>query len=164
MDSKQPSASPHSSRGYLLLEALVTLLLFALASAFAMPTLWDWQEEKELDLAAGQLAAAIREAEIEARSGSSSIAASTITFYCSAESDGRVTYETRRATKLITPRGKLPPNIRAGGSLQITFRKDSFAGSDGKSKYSIVLRTKDSKYQRQIVVAMYTGRVRVVKK
>ena len=163
MDWKKQWASTRSLRGFLLAEALAVLLIVGLAGAFAVPMVWSWQEERQLDMAAGELASAIREAEMEARSGLETISASTITFYCSAESDGHVTYETRRGTKVITPKGKLNKNISAGGSLQITFRKDSFAGSDGNSKYSMYLRTKDGKYERQIVVAMYTGRVRIVK-
>lgn len=146
-----------------MVEALVTLLILGLAGAFALPTLWNWQEERELDMAAAELASAIREAEMEVRSGSTVSSSGTLTFYCNAESDGRVIYETKRGTKFITPKGKFGKNIVAGGNLKITFRKDTFAGSDSNSKYSMYLRTKDQKYERQIVVAMYTGRVRVVK-
>ncbi len=155
--------SPSSRPGFLLVEALLALLLLGLASAFAVPTIWDWQQERTIDMAAGELASAIREAEIEARSGSESNEASIITFYCNSDTDGRVKYETRRGAKIITPKGKLSQNIRASGSLQVTFRKDSFAGSEGNSKYSMSIKTRDGTYERQIVVAMYTGRVRIVK-
>ncbi len=163
MHSKKRWSFPHSSRGFLLAEALAALLILGLASAFAVPRVYDWQEERRLDLAAAELASAIREAEMEARSGNTSASAVTITFYCRSETDGRVIYETKRGTKIITPKGKLSPTIRAGGTLKITFRKDNFAGSDSYSKYSMYLRTKDGAHERQIVVAMYTGRVRVVK-
>ncbi len=163
MGSKIRWGSTRSLRGFLLVEALAVLLILGVAGAFSVPLLWDWQEERRIDLAAAELASAIREAEMEARSGSASNAASTIAFYCYADSDSRIIYETRRGTKLITPKGKLHPHITAGGRLYITFRKDSFAGSDNLSKYSMYLRTQDGKHERQIVVAMYTGRVRVVK-
>ncbi len=163
MHLRKRRALASSHPGYLLVEALVALLILALSSAFALPLLWDWQEERRIDLAAAEVASAIREAEMGARSGFAGSSASIITFYCGAESDGRVVYDTRSGTKLITPRGKLSPRIRAVGSLQVTFRKDSFAGSDGNSKYSMSLRSEDGKHERQIVVAMYTGRVRVVK-
>ncbi len=45
--------------------------------------------------------------------------------------------------------------------LNLTLRKDGYAGES--SKYSMYLRTKDGKYARQIVVAAYTGRVRIVR-
>ena len=163
MHLKRRWALRHSLRGFLLAEALVVLLILGLASAFAVPVLWDWQEGRQLDMAAAELASAIREAEMEARGGSDGISSSVVTFYCNGESDGRVVYETKRGTKMITPKGKLHKNVVAGGSLKITFRKDTFAGTDVDSKYSMFLRTKDLKYEYQIIVAMYTGRVRVVK-
>ena len=163
MHSKRRRALASSHPGFLLVEALVALLILALSGAFALPLLWDWQEERQLDMAAAELAGAIREAEMEARSGSTVISSTTLTFYCKTDTDGRIIYETRRSTSLVTPKGKFPPNISAGGTLKITFRKDSFAGSGTDSNYSMYLRTKDGKHERQIVVAMYTGRVRVVK-
>ena len=59
------------------------------------------------------------------------------------------------------PKGSFPENIRGTGNLNLTLRKDGYAGES--SKYSMYLRTKDGKYARQIVVAAYTGRVRIVR-
>ena len=56
--------------GFLLFELLLVLFLFALASAAAVPMLWDWQEERELDLASEEVASAIREAQMIARNES----------------------------------------------------------------------------------------------
>ena len=47
------------------------LLIVSLGMAMAVPSLSDWQEERQLDLAAEELASAIREAETEARSETS---------------------------------------------------------------------------------------------
>ncbi len=43
------------------------------------------------------------------------------------------------------------------GRLYVVFRKDGFAGSEGNGKYTIRLRTKDGKHEKEITVAMYTG-------
>ena len=70
--------------GFLLSELLLVLFLFALASAAAVPMLWDWQEERELDLASEEVASAIREAQMMVKSGHEDItmAAMSVTFYC----------------------------------------------------------------------------------
>ena len=127
--------------------------------------LWDWQEERELDLAAEEVASAIREAEMLVKSGHEDVtmAATSVTFYCDEEA-GRVSYLTKRGVKFIQPRGTLSANIRAGGRLYVVFRKDGFAGSEGNDgRYTMHLRTKDGKHEKEIAVAMYTGRVRVKK-
>lgn len=143
---------------------LLVLFLFALASAAAVPMLYDWQEERELDLAAEEVASAIREAQMLVKSGHEDItmAAMSVTFYCDEEA-GRVSYLTKRGVKFIQPRGTLSANIRAGGRLYVVFRKDGFAGSEGNGKYTMRLRTKDGKHEKEIAVAMYTGRVRVTR-
>ena len=156
---------PFSHRsGFLLFELLLVLFLFALASAAAVPMLWDWQEERELDLASEEVASAIREAQMLVKSGHEDItmAAMSVTFYCDEEA-GSVSYLTKRGAKFIQPRGTLPANIRAGGRLYVVFRKDGFAGSEGNGKYTMRLRTKDGKHEKEITVAMYTGRVRVMR-
>lgn len=156
---------PFSHRsGFLLSELLLVLFLFALASLAAVPMLWDWQEERELDLASEEVASAIREAQMLVKSGHEDItmAAMSVTFYCDEEA-GRVSYLTKRGVKFIQPRGTLSANIRAGGRLYVVFRKDGFAGSEGNGKYTMRLRTKDGKHEKEITVAMYTGRVRVTR-
>lgn len=111
--------------------------------------LWDWQEERELDLASEEVASAIREAQMLVKSGHEDItmAAMSVTFYCDEEA-GRVSYLTKRGVKFIQPRGTLSANIRAGGRLYIVFRKDGFAGSEGNGKYTMRLRTKDGKHEK----------------
>ena len=47
-------------RGFVLAEALIVLLIVSLGMAMAVPSLSDWQEERQLDLAAEELASAIR--------------------------------------------------------------------------------------------------------
>ncbi|MDY5292310.1 MAG: hypothetical protein SPH49_00510, partial [Dialister sp.] len=97
--------------GFLLFELLLVLFLFALASAAAVPMLYDWQEERELDLAAEEVASAIREAQMLVKSGHEDItmAAMSVTFYCDEEA-GRVSYLTKRGVKFIQPRGTLSAN------------------------------------------------------
>ena len=53
--------------GFLLAEALVILFLVSLAGALTFPSIRSWQEEKELDLAAETLAAAIRQVQVLSR-------------------------------------------------------------------------------------------------
>ena len=67
-------------------------------------------------------------------------------------------YYTKRGVNRMEPEGKLPASVRLSGKLELSFRKD-YAGEG--DTYSAVLATKDGKYQKQITVAMYTGRVRV---
>lgn len=68
--------------------------------------LYDWQEERELDLASEEVASAIREAQMMVKSGHEDItmAAMSVTFYCDEEA-GRVSYLTKRGVKFIQPRG-----------------------------------------------------------
>lgn len=152
------------ARAFFSFELLLVLFLFALASAAAVPMLYDWQEERELDLASEEVASAIREAQMLVKSGHEdmTMAAMSVTFYCDEEA-GRVSYLTKRGVKFIQPRGTLSANIRAGGRLYVVFRKDGFAGSEGNGKYTMRLRTKDGKHEKEIAVAMYTGRVRVTR-
>jgi Tfp pilus assembly protein FimT len=149
-------------RGFVFAETLIVLLIVSLGMAMAVPSLSDWQEERQLDLAAEELASAIREAETEARSETSrygNVVARTY-FFCAQDGD-HVSYFTRKGTTTIRPKGSFPENIRGTGNLNLTLRKDGYAGES--SKYSMYLRTKDGKYARQIVVAAYTGRVRIVR-
>ena len=114
--------------------------------AMAVPSLSDWQEERQLDLAAEELASAIREAETEARSETSrygNVVARTY-FFCAQDGD-HVSYFTRKGTTTIRPKGSFPENIRGTGNLNLTLRKDGYAVES--SKYSMYLRTKDGKYR-----------------
>lgn len=146
--------------GFLLAEALVILFLVSLAGTLTFPSIRSWQEEKELDLAAETLAAAIRQVQVLSRNdtGRYGNTANEYHFYCLPDAKGEVIYYTRRGVSRMEPEGKLPSSIRLSGKLDLTFHK-TYPG-DGKT-YSAVLTTRDGKYKRQVTVAMYTGRVRV---
>ena len=146
-----------SSLAALLAEALVILFLVSLAGALTFPSIRSWQEEKELDLAAETLAAAIRQVQVLSRNdtGRYGNTANEYHFYCLPDARGEVIYYTRRGVSRMEPEGKLPSSIRLSGKLDLTFH-----AGDGKT-YSAVLTTKDGKYKKQVTVAMYTGRVRV---
>lgn len=150
-----------SRRGFLLLEALVVMVLFSLGAVCGMPLLWDWQEERKVDLAAETLASAIRQVEMMAKNDSDRLGPglSAYYFYCIPDAEGRAVYYTRRGPRQVRPRGNLGDGVVLSGNLALTFEKQGFAGQ-GKS-YSVYLYTPDRKYQRRITVAMYTGRVRV---
>ena len=149
--------------GFILAEALVVVLLFSLSLAMAVPALWDWQQERELDIAAEELAAAIRETETMARSFNTSYGNITdkVVFYCGIDGDGQVIYYARRGVYRVKPQGRLPKNIRVNTVLNLTFRKDGYAGAS--SEYTQTLQTQDGKYRRTLTVALYTGRVRIEK-
>ncbi len=86
--------------------------------------LWDWQEERELDLASEEVASAIREAQMLVKSGHEDItmAAMSVTFYCDEEA-GRVSYLTKRGVKFIQPRGRcLPISVQGEGSMSSSAR------------------------------------------
>lgn len=146
--------------GFLLAEALVILFLVSLAGTLTFPSIRSWQEEKELDLAAETLAAAIRQVQVLSRNdtGRYGNTANEYHFFCLPDAKGEVIYYTRRGVSRMEPEGKLPASIRLSGKLDLTFHK-TYPG-DGKT-YSAVLTTRDGKYKRQVTVAMYTGRVRV---
>lgn len=146
--------------GFLLVETLVILLLVSLAGVITFPAIRSWQEEKELDMAAETLAAAIRQVQVLSKNdtGRYGNTSNTYYFYCLPDTEGGVTYYTKRGVNRMEPEGKLPASVRLSGKLELSFRKD-YAGEG--DTYSAVLATKDGKYQKQITVAMYTGRVRV---
>lgn len=155
MEWKRWDLSLSSRPGFLLAEALVVILILSLGAAMATPSLFRWQEERELDIAAETLAAAIREAEIIAKNDGDR----DCFFYCLPDSDGTVYYFTRRGTSRMKPSGRLSPSIQLSGKLELSFKK-TYAGKG--ETYSAFLITKNYKFRRQVTVAMYTGRVRVV--
>lgn len=163
MDGRRHGGYSPFRRGFLLAEALALLLLFSLASAMAAPALWEWQEEQELEMAAETLASAVREVEIMAKNDTTTLgnAGEQYLFHCIPQADGTVAYRTEKGARLIRPRGTLPAGITCSGNLDLVFMKGRFAGA-GKH-YSIYLMTRDRKFMRQVVVSMYTGRVRVTK-
>lgn len=58
--------------------------------------LWDWQEERELDLASEEVASAIREAQMIARNESEDAKgtplSASVEFFCAVNETGRVAY------------------------------------------------------------------------
>ena len=146
---------------------LLVLFLFALSSAAAVPMLYDWQEERELALAAEEVASAIREAEMIARNESEDAKgtplSASVEFFCTVNETGRVAYWSSQGNRSIQPSGTLPANVYGSGRIHVLFRKDGVAGAMGKSWYSMQLMTKDGEHKQKITVAMYTGRVRVTR-
>ena len=148
-------------RGFLLVEALLVALILTLGAAFTMPSLRNWQEERELDMAAQTLAASIRQAAVLAKNDAETSVRVSRNYHFNASTDanGRVVYYTSRGARRMKPSGTLPSRIILSGSLALVFDKQGFAGRG--QNYSVYLYTKDRKYKRQVTVAMYTGRVRV---
>ena len=151
----------YTHSGFILVEALVVVLLLSLALGMALPALWNYQEERELAMAAEEVAAAIRQTETEARSYTTKYGNITdkVVFYCGPDSNGRVSYYARRGSMRVKPKGTLPKNITAHTALNLTFRKDGYAGAS--SQYTQTLQTRDGRYRRTLTVAVYTGRVRI---
>ena len=149
--------------GFLLVEALAVLLILSLAMGVAVPKLWDWQQERQLDMAAEEVAAAIRETETLAKSCTDRDGniADKVNFHCGPASDGLVSYYAKRGTTRVSPKGNLPKNITTNVVLDLTFRKDGYAGNS--TKYTQTLQTRDGKHRRLITVAASTGRVRIEK-
>lgn len=146
--------------GFLLAEALAVLFLVSLTAAIAFPALWDYEEKRELDLAAETLASAIREVQVLSKNDTGRYGNTTNVyhFYCLPDGEGRAYYYTRRGVSEIRPKGRLPSSVRLAGKLELTFRKNyAWEGNT----YSTVLTTRDGKYRKEITVAVYTGRVRV---
>lgn len=146
---------------FLLAESLILLFILSLSFGLVVPAVWEWQKEHELDMAAETLASAIREVETLSKNDTEKLGnvSETWHFYC-APSKGRVRYHTRKGTKIIHPKGSLPPSIKGSGQITLGFVKRSFAGKG--SHYSMELWTKDRKHGRRVTVAMYTGRVRIL--
>lgn len=151
----------YAHSGFILAEALAVVLLLSLAMAMALPVLWDYRQERELAMAAEEVAAAIRLTETEARSYTTRYGNITdkVAFYCGPDSEGRVSYYARRGSTRVKPKGTLPKNITAHTALDLTFRKDGYAGAG--SQYTQTLQTRDGRHRRTLTVAVYTGRVRV---
>ncbi len=151
-----------SRHGYILLETLVAVLIFSLAAFALVPSYRNWQKEKELEMAAEEVAAAIRQVEVQAKSDIDAglLPASGLYFICETKADGNVKYHTRYGVENINPKGSLPDGIcLEAGNVTMRFRKDTFAGTG--ETYNVALKTKDGKYRRIVTVAMYTGRVRI---
>lgn len=151
-------------RGTVLFEALLVSVILSLAALAVIPLYTGWRSEKRLELAAEEVASAIRQVEILAKNESADYPSMSegLTFFCETMTDGTGRYYTRKGTERVNPKGYLPKGIRVdGGKASLRFRKDGFAGTG--EEYNIFLTTDNGKYGRMITVAMYTGRVRVRK-
>ncbi|MFR1231559.1 Tfp pilus assembly protein FimT/FimU [Dialister invisus] len=151
-------------RGTVLFEVLLVSVILSLAALAVIPLYTGWRSEKRLELAAEEVASAIRQVEILAKNESADYPSMSegLTFFCETMTDGTGRYYTRKGTERVNPKGYLPKGIRVdGGKASLRFRKDGFAGTG--EEYNIFLTTDNGKYGRMITVAMYTGRVRVRK-
>lgn len=150
-------------KGALLLEMAVTALLLALAAGIAVPFVSGWQEERLLDMAAAEMSSIIRDAELHARNGEERIAGAPerLRLYFTMK-DGRIQYYAARGIYQTRPRGMLPEGVQLGSqTVELEFQKNGFGGRSDDLTFHVM--TKDRKHARKLVVAMYTGRVRIEK-
>ncbi len=163
----------HKSRkGMMLLEMMMTISILSLAAVWILPEISDWYREQRLNMAAAQVSALIRTVQAEARNGDaafptgSGISKEIIFSYQSQHQ--RVRYMCRRTGISISdPKGWLPEGIRISPtSVNIKFAQNGYPYSDDSTtsiEYSFHLRDSSRKGVRKIVVAAYTGRVRIEK-
>lgn len=150
-------------KGALLLEMVVAGFLLALAAGIAAPLMADWQEERLLDAAAGEVSAIIRDAQLNAQNGETRIsgAPERLRLYFTMKND-RVQYYAARGIYQTRPKGMLPAGVQLGNqTVELEFQKNGFSGRSDDLTFHLM--TKDRKHARKLVVAMYTGRVRVEK-
>lgn len=143
-----------SRSGFLLTEMAVLLSILTMGLYFVMPLFWDFQERFELELATREITSAIRTVKELSQTDEGDTQ-----FFCKME-NGLVTYRSYRGSLPLPVQGTLSSSILCSDYLNVKFRKDGFAGRS--NQFSFSLFTKDRKYRRQVVVAMYTGRVKVV--
>lgn len=149
-------------RGTFLLELALVTMLIALAAGFAAPAFMDWQKEMKLDAAAAEVSAIIRDTQTAVRNADQHLpyGSERLDLYFVNQGD-RIQYYTLRGANVVRPKGYLPAGIRLYKDMILKFRKDGFAGTN--DEYTVTLMTKDKKYRRLVVLAMYTGRVRIQK-
>lgn len=153
---------PPRHGGFILFEAVLSIAVLALLFSYALPRWDDAVAEARLNEAAREVAAAVRRAQMEARSAASENgkALSGVHFVCEKEDDGRVHYWTVRAVQPIPPDGVLPRGIKAlTQGLDLTIDQSGYLGNS--RRYFMSLGTADGRFQRNITVALYTGRVRI---
>lgn len=155
-------------RGLLLLEAMLLISGLAVIVGIALPLFLSWRDERLLDSAAAEAAAVIRQVQAEARNDE--------TAYPKAEDgkkklfftmkNGQVWYYAARSTKNVKPSGYLPKGIiiPSNTTLAMEFLRKGFPVSKSETHaYSFQLMTADKKHSRRIIIAAYTGRVRIEK-
>lgn len=149
--------------GYILVELLLVVVLLSVSLGFVGLSYDRWLEEHRLEMATMELSAAIREAQILARSGGkygSTGNMGPVMFSCEDGPDGRVHYQLGQNANKVEPPGVLPEGVFvANGAAFVVFYKNRFAAKDKDSV--IVLYTKKRRFVRRITIAMYTKRVRV---
>lgn len=124
----------------------------------AVPFLAAWEEEQVLDLSAREVKAAIMEAQTAARSGKEGYG-SFVYFYCISADDGRVEYYCRRGTRRFPPKGKLNDRVRLAAPVSMAFSQNGLSGTS--QNVGLLLISKKRQFKRHIIVAVYTGRVRI---
>ncbi len=151
-------------KGTILLEFVIACALFLLMAGMAVPRWMDWQEERKLEAAAAEMSAIIRDVEMGVRNGDARFSTSTsenmrLTFVMR---NGRVYYYAARGSQQVKPVGYLAEGVRLEGTkAEFIFKKDGVPA--GKTDYTVNLITTNRKHRRTLVVAVYTGRVRIEK-
>lgn len=153
--------------GFFLMECAVVIFLVGLAAWLAAPLLGTWREEKILDAAAAEVCAAIREAQEEAQNGKdvSGNASDWLEIYFETDKkSGRVHYYGKRSVKNMKPSGYLPEGVVLSQNAGFRFYRQGFTVESKTQSFTVALRSKKGKTKgRNIIVAMYTGRVHVEK-
>ena len=88
-------------RGTVLFEALLVSVILSLAALAVIPLYTGWRSEKRLELAAEEVASAIRQVEILAKNESADYPSMSegLTFFCETMTDGTGRYYTRKGTE-----------------------------------------------------------------
>ena len=97
-------------RGTVLFEVLLAAVILSLAALAVIPLYTGWRSEKRLELAAEEVASAIRQVEILAKNESADYPSMSegLTFFCETMTDGTGRYYTRKGTERVNPKGHLP--------------------------------------------------------
>lgn len=157
-------SSSSKRKGAVLLELVIAGMLILLMAGIAAPAWTGWQEERKLEAAAAEMSAIIRDVEMGVRNGDARFSTSTsedmrLVFMMR---NGRVYYYAARGSQQVKPVGYLAEGVRLEGTkAEFIFKKDGTPS--GKMDYTVNLITTNRKYRRTLVVAVYTGRVRIEK-
>lgn len=152
--------------GYILVELLIVVVILGSFLVWSAVSYTVWQKEHRLDVAASELAVAIREAQVSAKSGlcvAGMAKTDKVSFVCENGNDGRVRYYMVKNGIIMKPQGVLPVGIwlEGGKGMQINMVFGKNASAVESRWYGVRLISDEGRLHRQITVAMYTGRVRV---
>lgn len=142
------------------------VFILGLSLGLAVPSFLDWREEQLLDAAASEVCAVIREAEAESRNVKN-VRGNTPEWMeiCFENIGGRVRYYGKRSAYNMEPRGYLPGGVVLGSTpVILRFYRHGFTIGSETGSYTVQLRTRDKKKGRDVIVALYTGRVHVEKR